>query len=879
MKLPLGGKRGKELDEEIESHVRMAIRDRMERGESAEEAEANARREFGNAGVVREVTQDAWGWRWLENLAQDVRFGLRMLGKSPGFTSVAVLTLALGIGANTTIFSWIHSVLLNPLPGVGEANRVVALETLTPDGNWVPTSYLDFRDLRDNCKLVESMSVAKPMDLAVGNDVNIERVWGEVVSGNFFELLHVQPELGRFFTTAEVDHEQNTHALAILSHSFWMSHYQADPRVIGATVRINHFPYTIIGVAPAAFHGSMPGLTFDMWAPATMYGQLSSTGDATLRDRKWRTFRVLARLAPGDSIEQARDEVKSIAKRMAVADADTNDGMSATLLPMWKAHYGIQESLVGPFSILMAACGVLLLIVCANVGNLLLTRATTRQKEFSLRLALGAPRSRLIRQVLTESLLIGTGGMLAGLEIASLLLGSLGFLLPRSSTPSLTRAPIDTSVLLFAIAVAFATAMIAGAAPAFQAAKGNVNDALKEGGRTGASARSRRLRGLFVVSEMALAMVALIGAGLFVKSFIRLSEIRPGFDPEHVAIANLDISAANYNAEQADSYSQRLREQLERQPGVADVSYADYVPLGVNNGSWEDLEIRGFVPAPGENMKIYRTLAAPGYFELMKIKVLQGRDFNLKDDMTALPVMIVNEEFVRRFIPNGTAIGRQVNGWGKWFTIVGVVQDSKVYRLTEAPTPYFYVPIRQIYRPEMGLVFYVRTSGPMDGAILGIRRAAQAVDPAVPVFEATSLDDIIAGSLFGQRISASLLSVLASVALLLAAIGLYGVMSYSVEQRTNEIGIRVALGAQPRDVLRLVLSDGARLAGFGVAGGALAGVVLTRLLSSLLFGISATDPFTFGEVAILLTGVALLACAIPALRAMRVDPMVALRYE
>src|SRR5580698_835999 len=469
MKLPLGGKRGKELDEEIESHVRMAIRDRMERGESAEEAEANARREFGNAGVVREVTQDAWGWRWLENLAQDVRFGLRMLGKSPGFTSVAVLTLALGIGANTTIFSWIHSVLLNPLPGVGEASGVVALETLTPDGNWVPTSYLDFRDLRDNCKLVESMSVAKPMDLAVGNDVNIERVWGEVVSGNFFELLHVQPELGRFFTTAEVDHEQNTHALAILSHSFWMSHYQADPRVIGATVRINHFPYTIIGVAPAAFHGSMPGLTFDMWAPATMYGQLSSTGDATLRDRKWRTFRVLARLAPGDSIEQARDEVKSIAKRMAVADADTNDGMSATLLPMWKAHYGIQESLVGPFSILMAACGVLLLIVCANVGNLLLTRATTRQKEFSLRLALGAPRSRLIRQVLTESLLIGTGGMLAGLEIASLLLGSLGFLLPRSSTPSLIRAPIDTSVLLFAIAVAFATAMIAGAAPAFQA--------------------------------------------------------------------------------------------------------------------------------------------------------------------------------------------------------------------------------------------------------------------------------------------------------------------------------------------------------------------------------------------------------------------------
>jgi predicted permease len=879
MKFPLWRRKREDLNEEIKSHIQMAIRDRIERGETPENAAANARREFGNAGLVREVTRDAWGWRWLEQLLQDVRFGLRMLRKSPGFTAIAVLTLAVGIGANTTIFSWIHSVLLNPLPGAGDAERVVALETLTPDGDWVPTSYLDFRDLRDNSKLVESMSVVKPVELAVGNDGNVERVWGEVVSGNFFDLLRVRPELGRFFSTAEVDHEQNAHQLVIISHAFWTSHYHADPQAIGATVRINHFPYTIIGVAPQAFPGSMPGLSFDMWAPATMYGQLSSTGDSTLKDRKWRTFRVLARLAPGAPIEQARAEVQSIANRMARADADTNEGMSATLLPMWKSHYGIQDSLLGPFSILMAACGVLLLIVCANVANLLLARATTRQKEFSLRLALGAPRSRLIRQVLTESLLIGTAGMFAGLAIAYLLVDSPGYLLPHSSTPSLARAPIDLGVLVFTIALAFATAVLAGAVPAFQAAQGNVNESLKEGGRTGSSARSGRLRGLFVIAEMALAVVALIGAGLFVKSFRQVSEIRPGFDPQHVAIAHLNLSAASYNANQADSFCRRLREQLERQPGITAVSYADYVPLSVEGGSWEDLQIQGYVPPPSENMKIYRTLAAPGYFDLMRIPVLEGRDFNMKDDAAAPPVMIVNQEFVRRFIPSGTAVGRQVRGWGKWFTIVGVVQESKIYRLTEAPTPYFYVPIRQIYRPEMGLVFYVRTLSSIDGATSGMQRVAQAVDTAVPVFNVTSLNDSIAASLFSQRIPAGLLSVLGSVALLLAAIGLYGVMGYSVAQRTNEIGIRMALGAQRGDVLRLVLGNGAKLAGLGVIVGVVGAIPLTRLLSSLLFGVSPTDPSTFAGVAILLAAVAMLACYIPARRAMRVDPMVALRYE
>jgi predicted permease len=869
----------RDLVVELEEHIQSLAEEHIRKGASQEEAQRLARIELGGVAQLREAHREVRGLPLLDTVVQDLRFAFRLFWKSPGFTATAILTLALGIGANTTIYSWVRSVLLHPLPGVASPERIVALETMAPNGEWLPTSYLDFRDLRNNCKLSEKMSVTKPMDLAVGNESSLERIWGEAVSGNFFELLQIKPELGRFFSSDEVDHEQNAHPVVVIDHSYWVSHFRGDPGVIGSTLRIGRFPYTVIGVAPPTFHGSMAGLSFQMWVPATMYGQLTSTGTQTLVDRKWRTFRVLVRLAPSVSLAQARAEVQSHANEMAHANADTNEGMSATLLPLWKAHYGIQDSLLGPLSILMAASGVLLLIVCANVANLLLARATARQKEFSVRLALGAPPSRLIRQLLTESLLIALLGAVAGLYLAVPLGGSMGYLLPHSASPTLASAPIDTGVLLFMISVAVVAALLAGIAPAVHASIGKADETLKKRGRGGPSVRSARLLGFFVASEMALALMALIAAGLFVKSFRHVSEIRTGFDSNHVAIARLDLSAASYNAQQADSYCLRFREQLERQPGVSAVAYSDYLPLSISPGSWEDLQIQGYVPSPSENMKIYRSLTSPGYFDLLKIPILQGRDFNLHDDANAPPVMIVNQEFVRRFIPAGIALGRRVQGWGEWFTIVGVVQDTKVFRLTESPTPYFYVPTRQIYHPEMGLVFLVRTSAPIDAALFALRREGQTVDPSVPVFGASSLDDSIAASLFGQRISAALLSVLGSVALLLAAVGLYGVIGYSVAQRTNEIGIRMALGAQASDVLGPVLSQGAKLAGIGILVGALASLALSRLLTSLLFGVSATDPITFLEVALLLTLIALAACYIPARRASRLDPVIALRYE
>ena len=869
-----------QLEEELQSHLAMSERDRVERGESPEMAVQASRRDFGNVELVQRVTRDQWGWTWLEDLLHDLRYGFRVLTTNPGFTAVVVLTLAIGIGANTTIFSWIHTVLLNPLPGAGQPERVVELESLAPSSEWVPTSYLDFRDFRDHLKLLESMSVAQPMALAVGNDTHVERVWGEAVSGNFFDVLRVEPAAGRFFSGAERHDAQNAHAVAVISHSFWRTHYNASASAIGATLRVNRTPYTVIGVAPNDFHGSMAGLSFDLWVPATMYGQLTATGTWMLKDRKTRMFRVLARLAPGVTLEQARSEAESLARFMAKADADTNEGMSATLLPIWKSHYGIQGSLLAPLTILLGASGVVLLIVCANIANLLLARAADRRKEFSIRVALGASPLRLVRQMSTEVLMLAIGGSLVGLLIAAWLGGSLRWLLPLTEAPRLQSGSLDSSVMAFTAALALGVAALAGIAPGLHAARGNVNEALKEGGRSGStSAERNRLRSTLVTSEVALAVVALIAAGLFVKSFYQVKAIHPGFDPHQVVLAKFNLSAANLGAPQADAFCRRLREQLERQPGITAVSYADYVPLSVGEGSWEDLRIEGYVPGPSENMKIYRNLVAPGYFDLMKIPVLQGRDFNMQDDRAHPPAMIVTREFVRRFVPAGSILNRKVYGWGQWFTIVGVAEDSKIHRLTETPRPYFYVPIRQIYRPEMGLAFYVRTSGSIAEAMRAVRRESQAVDAMVPAFEVMSLNEWIAGSMFGQRIAASLLSVLAAIAFVLASVGLYGVVAYTVAQRTQEFGIRLSLGAQPADVLGLIVKQGLTFAFTGAAVGAALTLLLGRVLKSFLVSMSPADPVIFVGAALFVTALALASAAIPARRAMRVDRIVALRHE
>lgn len=816
----------------------------------------------------------------MTDFMQDLRYALRTFGKRPTFAGVAILTIAIGIGANTTIFSWLRSLVLNPFPGATEPERVVAIENIAPDGEPITTSYLDFRDFRDHLRLVKSVTAYRAYLFSVGDVPNMDRAWGEMASGGIFEMFGVRPEAGRFFTAEERDDAQNAHAVVVISHEYWRSRYRADPSAIGRTLRINQTPLTIIGVAPESFHGTHAGLDYDFWIPLTMYGQMTHSGTWMLEDRNTRNFALLARLAPGVDIEQARAEVQALAKRMAEADANSNLGIGATVLPVSQSHFGTQAMLLTPVIILMGIGCVVLLIVCANLGNLLLARASGRALEFSIRLALGAKPRRLIAQLLTETSLLAISGSVGGVLLARWLGGALRWLLPGVARPVMLAPEIDIQVFAFTAALAVIVTIVAGLIPALQASQAMINDALKQGGRSGSlGVQAHRLRGAMVISEVALAVVALVGAGLFLKSFERSRAVDPGFSPEGVALAQFDFSTAGYNAQQTDTFCRRLRDRLEQLPGVNAVSYDDSVPLGFYGGNWETLEVEGYVPGPNENMKIYRDLVSPGFFESMKIPLTEGRDFDWHDDASTPKVMIVNQEFARRFLHDRNPIGHKVHGWGEWFTIVGVAKNSKYHRVTENPQPYFYIPIRQIFRPEYGLAFHVRTSGSVNDAIAAIRREAAAIDPAITIFDAQSMTEYISASLYGAKITANLLSLLSTIGLLLAAMGLYGVMAYSVAQRRREFGVRVAMGARRSDILRLIFEESMRLAGFGTAAGLVLAALSSRIIANQIYSVHPLDPLTFGGVGVVLIVVALAASVIPAQRAAQVDPMEALRYE
>src|SRR5437899_3295534 len=699
-------------------------------------------------------------------LWQDLGYALRNFRNRPTFAAVAILTIAIGIGANTTIFGWLRSLVLNPFPGATDPNRIVAIENTASDGEPLTTSYLDFRDFRNNLHLVNSVTAYRGYLFSVGDAPNVERAWGEMVSGGVFDMFGVKPEAGRFFSLDERDDAQNAHPVVVISHGYWKSRYGLNPSAIGSTLRVNRTPLTIIGVAPDGFHGTHAGLDYDFWVPLTMYGQMTHTGVWMLQDRNTRNFMLLARLAPGIAIEQARGEVQALANRMAETDADSNLGVGATVLPVWQSHFGTQAMLLTPVAILMGIGGVVLLIVCANLANLLLARATGRRQEFSVRLALGARPWRLITQLLTETLLMVLIGSLFGLILANWLGGALRWLLPAVARPVMLAPPLDSHVFLFTAALAVIVTVLAGLVPALHSSRANVSDALKQGGRSGiSSVHAHPLRGRMVISEVALAVVAMVGAALFLKSFERSRSMDPGFAPDGVALAQFDFSTANYDAQQTDTFCRRLRERLQQLPGVNAVSYADSVPLGFHGGNWESLEVEGYVPAPNENMKIYRDLISPGYFDSMKITLIEGRDFDWHEDSKAPLVMIVNQEFARRFLPNHSVIGHKVHGWGQWFTIVGVARDSKHHRVTENPQPYFYIPIRQIFRPEYGLTFHVRTSGSVNETIAAVRREAAAIDPAIVLFDAQPMTEYISASLFGSKIPANLLTLLSGIVL------------------------------------------------------------------------------------------------------------------
>ena len=885
---------GDDIDAELESHLQMHIDDNVRSGMTPEDARRKALIQLGGVEQTKQAYRERATLVKLEDVLQDARYGLRMMARNPGFAAVAILTLAVGIGASTTAFSWIDTVLLRPLGGVSDPERLVALESVTPGGEWVPNSYPDYQDFRDHLRMLQGVAVTRPAPFSVGQEDHAERVWGELVSGNFFAVLGVQPELGRMFLPDEYGDKPGAFPVAVISDRYWRSHYAADPGIVGKTIRVNQHELTVVGVAPAAFHGSIAAVAFDLWVPYMQQPVLNGVGAWMLRNRQNRNMLGVARLRPGVTMEQARQELAALAGRMAVANADVSQGMSATLLPLSKSPHGPQGMLAGPLRILMGVCILLLGIVCVNVANLLLARATVREKEFSTRLALGANRRRLVQQVLTESLMITAAGTILGVAATPWLSRLLEALMPPGQLSLTLGTGLHAHVLLFTAGLCVLATLAAGIVPAMVSGRADLNTKLNAGGRSGAAGRGRhRLRSALVASEVALALVALVSAALLARSFQQTSRIDPGFDPNHVLLNQFYLATNGYSLEQRKEFCRRLAAEMESTPGVTNVAYSDGVPLGFEPSWWEDLRIEGYTPSAGENMKIFRNVISPDYLRLLRIPLVEGRNFTEHDDENdnSPAVMIVNQAFVQRFFAGRDPIGRKVHGWGDWFRIVGVAQDSKYHYLGESSVPYMYVPFRQVFRADMNLAFYVRTQGDPIAVLPALRAVVRKIDPNVTVFDPTPMKEFIGASLYAQRMAATLLAALGALSVLLAGVGLYSVMAWSVAQRTQEIGIRMALGAARASVLGMVVRQGLWLAGIGLAAGIVLAFAAARAIAAvsitnsamgkgvqLAGGTAANPPIYLGAV-VFLSVIAALAAFVPARRAASVDPMQALRSE
>ncbi|MGB0036206.1 MAG: ABC transporter permease [Candidatus Acidiferrales bacterium] len=810
-------------------------------------------------------------------LLQDLRYGIRMLAKSPGFTLVAILTLALGIGGNATVFSWIRSILLNPLPGIANADQLVAVETVLPSGEYHTSSFPDFKDYRNRNHVFDDLFGFElaGVDMSLRNDAPSERVWGIIATENYFDVLGVRPAMGRTFHEAP-NQALNSDPYIVLGHGLWARRFGSDPNVVGRTVRINGHPFTVIGVMPRNFYGTIVGINAEYFVPMMMQPQVLPWEDI---EERYPTFvHIMGRLKPGVTKAQAQAELSTLAVDFQKEFPNSEKGVGIFVAPVWEAHYGVQDFLRSVLGFLMIVAVFVVLIACVNVANLLLARATSREREIAIRGAMGASRGRLVRQLLAESLLLALAGGVGGIFLAVWGTNLLTFFLPPVHLPIGMDLRVDAPVLAFTLLLSLTTGITFGLAPAWRASRTDLNQSLKEGGRSsGASAGSHRLRDLLVVSEMVLATVLLVGAGLLLRSLRNAETVGPGFNSNHVALAAFDLRTKGYSGEQAASFYDRLLERLRAYPGIESASLERYVPLWFTGRSYSTTRVENYTPGPNEDMGIDLNVVGPEYFKVTQIPLISGRDFSEQDRPGAPKVVIVNQTMANRFWPGQDASGHRVHIYSDWRTIVGVARDIKYHRMNEPPESFIYLPELQVEGTDANIL--VRSQLPTATVISAVRAAVLSLDSKVQPVETDDLAGLLHVSLFANRIAATIAAVLGALGMLLAALGIYGVLSYNVNQRFREIGIRIALGAQRAHVLRLVVGQGLRLAVFGAAVGIAAALVVTRGMSSLLFGVSSSDPATFAAVALLVTLVAGFAAYLPARRATRVDPMVALRYE
>jgi macrolide transport system ATP-binding/permease protein len=865
-----------DLDEELRSHLEMAAELNLGKGMSAQDARREALRNFGGVEQTKENYRDQRGLPMIETTLQDLRFGFRMLRRSPGFSALAILCLTLGIGANAAVFSWIEGILFRPYPAVTHQEQLLALAgTARGESGHTAISWPDFADLQRNCTLFDAFFVSKIMGTTLSIGDRAEVTTGSIVSANYFDAIGVHPILGRGFEPGE-DAGRNAHPVTVISYQLWKGRFKGDPQIIGRTQRLNNVMHTIVGVAPEGFYGTFVGWAMQFWVPTSME-ETFEVGGYKLEDRGARWIEAYVRLKPGVTLSQAQQEISAAAKRLETDYPATNRGRSIKLWPLWQTPFNNANTLLPTLEIMLAVVVFVLLIACANVGNLLLVRSFARRHEMTVRLAIGAGRGRLLRQLFTEGLILAAFGAAGGLLVAHWCRHALVLLFPARGGVSMhLPGEIDWRVLALSAGVCLTTTLMLGLVPALQTGKIDLAGALKadSAGVVGGGGRAWVRSGL-VVMQVSLSFVLLVGAGLLLQSLQRIRTTSPGFSTHGVLDTYVPLVSAGYDAPRAQSFQDELLGRVKALPGVESAAFGRMTPLSYGSYSSTVIAVDGYQPPPEEQPTVEYNEVGPDYFATMGIPLVSGREFARADDEKAALVAVVNETMTEKYWRGKNPIGERVQVKGRWMQVVGVAKDSKYESVREATKPFFYVPLRQNFSPGAGL--YIRTPLSPETMATALAREVHAIDANLAVYEVITLQEQVDRSTSPQQVAVTLVGVLGGLALLLAAIGLYGVMSYAVSQSTRELGLRMALGAGASNLLRLVLSRGLGLTAGGVLLGGAVALGLTRLLGNLLYKVSPRDPIAFGSAFVIMSVAALAACFLPAWRATRTDPARALR--
>ncbi len=865
-----------DLDDEFRSHLEMSIDLNLRKGMTPADARREALRSFGGLEQTKELYREQRGLPMIETTLQDLRFGLRMLRRSPGFSILAILCLTLGIGANAAVFSWVEGILFRPYPAVTHQEQLLALAgTARGESGHTAISWPDFADLQRNCTLFDAFFVSKIMGTTLSIGDRAEVTTGSIVSANYFDALGVHPILGRGFEPGE-DTGRNAHPVTVVSYQLWKGRFKGDPQIIGKTQRLNNVVHTIVGVTPEGFYGTFVGWAMQFWVPASME-EIFESGGYKLEDRGARWIEAYVRLKPGVTHQQAQQEISAVAKRLEADYPDTNRGRGIMLWPLWQTPFNNAGTLLPTLEIMLAVVVFVLLIACANVGNLLLVRSFARRHEMTVRLAIGAGRGRLVKQLFTEGLILSALGAVGGLLTAHWCRHALVLLFPaRGGVAMHLPGEIDWRVLALSAGVCLITTLVLGLVPAFQTRKIDLAGALKSDsvGVVGGGGRAWVRSGLVVI-QVSLSFVLLVGAGLLLQSLQRIRTTSPGFSTHGVLDTAVNLVSAGYDAPRAQTFQDELLDRVKALPGVESATFARMTPLSYGSYSSTPVAVDGYQPPPEEQPIVEYNEVGPDYFTTLGIPLVSGRQFTRADDERAALVAVVNETMAAKYWPGRNPIGERLQVKGRWMQVVGMAKDSKYQSVRETPKPFFYVPLRQNFSRGAGL--YIRTPLSPETMASALMREVHALDGNLALYEVITLQEQVDRSTSPQMVAVTLVGILGGLALLLAAIGLYGVMSYAVSQGTRELGLRMALGAGASNLLRLVLSRGLALTAGGVALGAAVALGLTRLLGSLLYKVSPRDPLAFGSAFVVMTIAALVACFLPAWRATRTDPARALR--